>query len=214
TPAGLKYLVELAELLQAAVLDTIQRMNFPSRHPLNQAEGRGPDLSVVSDADVILALEHPLLWSVVNAGGEEGAPSRSRLKPGAKVVSISSLDLFSRSNYQDFGRYQEVDMALAADAEETLPLLIEEVKRLITPARKRVFEARGAKLAAASQRRMEQNRLRATYGWDDSPISTARNAGELWAQNKDKELAVGLRSDAMNSWAQRFLEFGKYYHPI
>ena len=82
TPAGLKYLVELAELLQAAVLDTIQRMNFPSRHPLNQVEGRGPDLSVVSEADVILALEHPLLWGVVHEGGEEGAPSRSRLKPG------------------------------------------------------------------------------------------------------------------------------------
>src|SRR5439155_5808563 len=75
TPAGLKYLVELAELLQAAVVDTIQRMNFPSRHPLNQNDGRGPDLSVISEADVILALEHPLLQSVVNAGGEEGSPS-------------------------------------------------------------------------------------------------------------------------------------------
>src|SRR5438128_8944238 len=98
TPAGLKYLVELAELLQAAVLDTIQRINFPSRHPLNQNDGRGPDLSVISEADVILALEHPLLQSVVNAGGEEGSQSRSRLKPGAKVISISSLDLVTRSN--------------------------------------------------------------------------------------------------------------------
>src|SRR5438067_487762 len=89
TPPTLPVL--LSELLQAAVVDTIQRMNFPSRHPLNQAEGRGPDLSVVSEADVILALEHPLLWGVVNAGGEDGAPSQSRLKPGAKVLSISSL---------------------------------------------------------------------------------------------------------------------------
>jgi len=214
TPAGLTYLVELAELLQAPVLDTIQRMNFPSRHPLNQAEGRGPDLSVVSGADVILALEHPLLWSVVNAGGEEGAPSTSRLKPGAKVISISSLDLFTRSNYQDFGRYQEVDMSLGADAEETLPLLIEEVKRLITTDRKRVFEARGAKLAAASQRRLEQNRLRATYGWDDSPISTARIAVELWGQIKNKDWSLVSRSDAMNGWAQRFWKFEKYYHHI
>src|SRR6266516_8025077 len=164
TPAGLKYLVELAELLQAAVADTIQRMNFPSRHPLNQNDGRGPDLSVISEADVILAMEHPLLQSVVNAGGEEGSPSRSRLMPGAKVISISSLDLFTRCNYQDFGRYQEVDMALAADAEATLPVLIDEVKRLITSDRRRVIEARGAKLAEASRRRMERNRVRATYG--------------------------------------------------
>src|SRR5437867_2832820 len=193
TPAGLKYLVELAELLQAAVIDSIQRMNFPSRHALNQNDGRGPDLSVVSEADVILAMEHPLLQSVVNAGGEEGSPSRSRLKAGAKVISISSLDLFTRSNYQDFGRYQEVDMALAADAEATLPVLIEEVKRLITSDRRRVIEARGAKLAEASRRRMERNRVRATYGWDDSPISTARIAVELWDQikNRSEERRVG-----------------------
>jgi len=214
TPAGLKYLVELAELLQAAVVDTIQRMNFPSRHPLNQNDGRGPDLSVISEADVILALEHPLLQSVVNAGGEEGSPSRSRLKPGAKVISISSLDLFTRSNYQDFGRYQEVDMALAADAEATLPVLIEEVKRLITSDRRRVIEARGAKLAEASRRRMERNRVRATYGWDDSPISTARIAVELWAQIKNKDWSLVSRSDAMNGWPHRFWKFEKYYHHI
>ena len=36
TEAGLKYMVELAELLQASVVDSIQRMNFPTRHPFNQ----------------------------------------------------------------------------------------------------------------------------------------------------------------------------------
>src|SRR5207302_10915665 len=108
TPAGLKYLVELAELLEAAVVDSIQRMNFPSRHPLNQNDGRGPDLSVISEADVILALEHPLLQSVVHAGGEQGSPSRSRLKPGAKVFSISWLDMFTGSNCQYLDCCQDV----------------------------------------------------------------------------------------------------------
>ena len=135
TEAGLKYMVELAELLQAAVVDSIQRMNFPTRHPLNQ------DARVVSDADVILALEYPLLWSAVNGADPDSpapgrSPGRSRLKPGAKIVTISSLDLFSRSNYQDLGRYQEADLSIGADAEETLPALIEQVKRLITPDRK------------------------------------------------------------------------------
>jgi len=41
-------------------------------------------------------------------------------------------------------------MALAADAEATLPVLIEEVKRLITSDRRRVIGARGTKLAEAS----------------------------------------------------------------
>src|SRR5262249_55697218 len=37
TAAGMKYLVELAELLQASVIDQGGRMNFPSRHSLNQS---------------------------------------------------------------------------------------------------------------------------------------------------------------------------------
>ena len=86
----------------------------------------------------------------------------SRLKPGAKLITISSLDLFSRSNYQDLGRYQEVDLSIGADAEETLPALIEQVKRLITSNRKPAFQARGAKLAAAHARadgRTQRRRL-------------------------------------------------------
>ena len=214
TPAGLKYTVELAELLQMPVIDNLQRMNFPSRHPLNQNSGRGPDLAVIREADVIVSMENPLLWSMVNTLREGESEGRSRLKPGAKVVSISSLDLFTRSNYQDNGRYQEVDIALAADAEATLPLLIEEVKKLITGDRRRFFDARGAKIAAATAKRLEADRVRASYGWNDGPISTARIAAEVWAQIKNKDWALVSRSDAMSGWAQRFWNFDKYYQHI
>ena len=209
TEAGLRYMVELAELLQAAVVDTIQRMNFPSRHPLRQGE------NAIANADLLLALETPLLWDAVNQADEEGSePPRRKLKDGAKIVSISSLELFSRSNYQDFGRYQEVDISIGADAEETLPSLIEQVKRLITPDRKRAFEARGAKLAEAHRRAEDQARARAAFGWDSSPLSTARIAAELWAQIKDKDWSLISRSDGMAGWAQRLWKFEKYYHHI
>ncbi|MBI4479888.1 MAG: thiamine pyrophosphate-binding protein [Acidobacteria bacterium] len=195
TAAGLKYIVELAELLQAAVVDTIQRMNFPSRHPLSQ------DSSVLRNADVVLALEHPLL-------------SRSSLKPGAKLISISSFDLFTRSNYWHFGRYQEADLPIAADAEATLPSLIEEVKRLITDDRSRAFSARRVKLVEASRRARERDRVLASQGWDDSPISTARIAAELWDQIKTKDWSLVSRSDGMSDWAWKWWSFEKYYHHI
>src|SRR5580704_4993993 len=99
---------------------------------------------------------------MVNTLEEGSSEGRSRLKPGAKLVSISSLDLFTRSNYQDGGRYQEVDIALAADAEATLPLLKEEVKRGDIGGRRGLFGAPGAKSAAARQRTMEQDRVRAS----------------------------------------------------
>jgi acetolactate synthase-1/2/3 large subunit len=214
TPEGLASIVELANLLQLPVIDNLQRMNFPSKHPLNQNSGRGPDLGMIREADLIVSMENPLLWSMVNTLEEGSSDGKSRLKPGAKLVSISSLDLFTRSNYSDNGRYQEVDIALAADAEATMPLLIEEVKRLITADRRRFFQDRGAKLAAATAKRMEQDRLRASYGWNDSPISTARIAAELWPQIRNKDWALVSRSDAMSGWAQRFWTFDKYYQHI
>ena len=56
-------LVELAETLQCAVVDNAGRMNFPSRHPLNQSFRRG----VIGQADVILAIEMNDLWGALNA---------------------------------------------------------------------------------------------------------------------------------------------------
>ena len=64
---------------------------------------------------------------------------------------------------------------MAADAEATLPSLIEAVKRLITDDRKRAL--RGSRREArrrARSRRCERARDDAAYGWDASPISTAR----------------------------------------
>ena len=195
TEAGLSYIVELAELLQAGVVDTIQRMNFPSRHPLSQDSG------VFGSADVVLALEHPRL-------------SRSSLMQDATLLSISSHDLFTRSNYWDFGSYQEADVAIAADAEATLPLLIEEVKRRVTGDRQRVFEARRATLEDRFQRALERNRRLAASGWNGSPISTARVAAELWAQIKNKDWSLVSRSDGMNEWAWKLWDFQKYHHHI
>src|SRR6202021_164931 len=52
-----------------------------------------------------------------------------------------------KSNYQDFQRYAPVDLAIGADAEATLPPLIEAVQREMTDDRKRMFADRGATLA-------------------------------------------------------------------
>jgi acetolactate synthase-1/2/3 large subunit len=41
TPAGMANLVDLAETLQCGVIDNAGRMNFPSRHPLNQSLPQG-----------------------------------------------------------------------------------------------------------------------------------------------------------------------------
>src|SRR5262249_11969645 len=63
THAGMGRLVALAEALQCPVIDVYGRMNFPSRHPLNQTFRRGP---LLAQADVILAIEVNDLWGQLN----------------------------------------------------------------------------------------------------------------------------------------------------
>ena len=44
-------------------------------------------------------------------------------------MSISAVNLDIKSNYQYFQRYPETDISIAADAEATLPYLIEACRR-------------------------------------------------------------------------------------
>src|SRR5499425_242244 len=163
TPAGMARLVELAETLQCAVIDNVGRMNFPSRHPLNQSFRR----AIIGQADVILAIEMNDLWGSLNAFSDRIVrSSRPTYKNGARIVTLGSRDLYLKSNYQDFGRYQDVDLAIAGDAEASLPTLIEQMKRLIDDGRRPTFEARGKKLAQVRLAALEQAKSDATIGWD------------------------------------------------
>ena len=212
TPAGMARLVELAELLQAPVVDQGERMNFPSRHALNHSD-RAREL--VGAADVIVGLELTDFWGTVDAYRDQlHRTSRPITKPGARLVSITAGDLFVKSNYQDQQRYPEVDIAMAADGEATLPALIEAVKRSITADRKRNFEERGRSLAAGRQRLLDRARTEATYAWDASPISTARLSAELWAQIKDSDWALVSPIDFVSRWPMRLWSFDKPYQYI
>lgn len=212
TPNGLKLMVELAELLQAAVIDPGTRMNFPSRHPLNQTDRRGPTLA---NADVVLGLECDDLWGTVNEYKDVLIRhSEPILKPGTKVITISAGDLFIHANYQDFQRLPEVDLAIAADAEETMPSLIEACRKLITSDRRIAFAARGKKLGDARLASLAKARQDATYAWDSSPVSTARMAAEIWNVLKDEDWSLLSDTTHFSRWPQRLWDFTKWHQYI
>ena len=212
SPAGLDRLIELAETLQAPVWDRWARMNFPSRHPLNGSD-RGAAL--VANADVIVGLEVVDFWGATHSSRDQlRRPSRPTTKPGAKIISITSGDLFEKSNYQDGQRMPEVDLAIAADAEATLPSLIEAVKKQITPDRKAVLQARGAKLAAAHAEALQRNRDAAAYAWDASPVSTARLSMELWNQIQNEDWSMVSSVQFVSFWPLRLWDFKKHYQYI
>jgi len=98
----MKLLVDLAEALQAPVIDQGGRMNFPTRHPLNHTER---SRTLIANADVILGLELTrLLGHRTFLSRSTGTDAQPATKPGAKLISITSGDLFLHSNYQDFQR--------------------------------------------------------------------------------------------------------------
>ncbi|MGH9359182.1 MAG: thiamine pyrophosphate-binding protein, partial [Terriglobia bacterium] len=212
TQAGMESIVELAGTIQAPVIDDYGRMNFPSLHPLNQTARRQ---ELIAGADVILGLELADFWSTVNSMRDQvQRTTQPIIKPGTKLISITADDLDIKSNYQDFYRYQEVDVDIAGDVGATLPSLIEAVKRLITADRKAAFEQRGANFAAARQKELDAARTEATYAWDASPVSVPRLCQELWGQirGEDWSLVSYVRHDSW--WPLKLWTFDKHYQFI
>jgi acetolactate synthase I/II/III large subunit len=201
TPHGLALMVELAEALQAPVVDMYGRMNFPWRHPLNQTCQQGDK---VAAADVILGLELTDFWGVTSG----------RLAPGAKRISITAGDLYLKANYQDFERFTPVDIALAADAEATLPYLIEAIRKLTTAARRSAFKARGARLARDHQQALEQSREAAAVSWDAQPITTARMCAEVYEQIRDEDWALCNGTVFQNYWPQQLWTATRHHQYI
>jgi acetolactate synthase-1/2/3 large subunit len=212
TPAAIAKLIELAESIQAPVVDQHGRMNFPTKHPLNQTASGG---QLIANADVILGLELTDFWGTVSAFRDSlHRSSRSRIKAGTRLISITSVDLNSKSNFQDFQRYPEVDVAMAADAEATLPALTEACRKLVTDDRRRAFDERGKRMAEAHARGLAAARTEATYAWDATPISTARLTAEIWAQIKTEDWSLVSESGNSSGWSFRLWDFTKHYQHL
>jgi acetolactate synthase I/II/III large subunit len=207
TANGVKLLVELAELLQARVIDQAGRMNFPRTHYLSAPP------NAVNGADVILGLELSDFWGTVNSytdNGENGiGVNGTRIKPGTKLIGISSVELNTKANYQDFQRFQVVDVPMAGDAEATLPALIEEVKRAGPD--KAAIERRAAAAKKAYAEGKERQRQAAAVAWDASPVSTARLCMETYAAIRHLDWSLVASEGNVSNWPARLWPIEKHH---
>jgi acetolactate synthase I/II/III large subunit len=171
TPRGVELAVELAELVGASTSTAADRgpMSFPQRNPLC-----GPGASTAYD--YTLGLE---------TGGAQASilgpdlPTIVAQRDVAKI-GFGGLDGSGGQN----GRGVNNASPIQADAEASLPAIIEEVKRLLTADKKALIQERRSKHAEANQRAHLQAVTQAVEmkraGWNGSPISTARVYAELW----------------------------------
>lgn len=211
---GVQLLVELCELLQAPCVDLRSRMNFPNTHYLcRHAEDAE---ALVGKADVIAGLELTNFWSTVNSFVDNNKDGEGEVKilvkPGTKLVSISSLPLSMKSNYQDMQRFQVIDVDMAADAEATLPSLIQEVRSQLTAKQRSAIAARGQAMRAQGQEARARALTEAKKNWNASPMTPARLTLELFEHIKGLDWSLVGGSRWMVRWARRLWPIERYYH--
>ena len=186
-------------------------LNFPTTHYLSRPA------SVIPQADVIIGLEltdylgHGNAYTDNNAHGV--GTNVTQIKPGTKLISISTLDLMTKSNYQEFQRFQSVDVPIAGDVEATLPSLIEAVKSAIAErpqgcdrqARRRDPQGTATRDATPPGRLPPSPGMRARSaprGWSWRPTRRSRTSTGRWSPT----------SGNTSNWPQRLWPMDKHYH--
>ena len=173
TPEGVKRSVELAELVGACTSTsaTTGPMSFPQRHPLC---GPGAD----TNYDYTLGLE---------TGGAQASitgPGLAKIARPRDTTDIGFAGILTPGSRAFGGNREKSAPPIEADAEASLPLIIDEVKRQLTSDQKARIQDRSAKHAQANHQAhvtaVEQAVEKAKAGWNGTPISTARVYAELW----------------------------------
>jgi thiamine pyrophosphate-dependent acetolactate synthase large subunit-like protein len=207
---GIRLLVQLAESLNARVVDIGSRTNFPKTHYLSTSP------AAIGGADVILGLELADFWGVVNAWTDNGefgvGENRSRIKPTTKLISINASELITKANYQDFQRFQTIDVSMPADAQATLPSLIEAVKSAVPASKRGAIASRGDAAKKAHSDSEQRTKQASALAWEASPISTARLCIETYNAVKDTDWSIVSQSGNVSNWLTRLWPVEKHHH--
>ena len=209
---GMALLVELAETLQAPFVNKFGRLNFPNTHYLHHSMRGG---ATVGGADVILGLELGDVWGSINRILDlPHRESQPRVGGDVKVITLGMGGTFTRSNYQDFGRYFEPDLPITGEVEATLPALIEAVRDAMPRARRSAIARREDGHRQAYQETRQRDLDAARYGWTASPVSTARICMEVWDKVKKHDWGLVSGVGFWGSWPLRLWNMDKHYHYI
>jgi thiamine pyrophosphate-dependent acetolactate synthase large subunit-like protein len=179
-------------------------MSFPQTNPLC---GPGADTSY----DYTLGLEVPAAQAAIVG------PNLATIKPERDPADIGfgGLDGRPRGGGRGGRGAAQTSPPIAADAEASLPLIIEEVKKQLTPSQKSTIRERTAKHATANRDArvlsVSQAVQAARAGWNGSPISTARVYAELWPLIAKEDWCLSSPSNFSGGHNARLWEHDRPY---
>jgi acetolactate synthase I/II/III large subunit len=201
---GAEALRQLAERLNAPVVDLGSRYNFPSEHPLEATERRE---ELLREADVILAVDVVDLWGALQANAARHRPAGYAPSSEARLISLSMSEMLVHSWTSDFQRMQPVDLNLVGESRLALPALVDLVRVAGAPAEAR--RARAEALAAEGRRRRSdwEARARAMSGEGSVPLGALGLALRDALAGHD----VVLSNSDLRGWARRLWRIDQPY---
>ena len=206
SPEAVAALQDLAELVEAPVVDLWNRFNFPNTHPLDAVESPG---TLLRDADLVLALDVTDLYGVLWTTDANNIPQQYAPAPDAKIATISVSELLVRSWAADYERIVPVDLNLVGETRLALPALVELVRERVATAAGRSAaddrETRAARLGVAAVDLRDRWEAQARADADLAPISAAYF--ELALREALGDRAWVLAGSHLRSWARRILPF-------
>ena len=115
------------------------------------------------------------------------------------------------TNNQDAQRFVAADVPIAGDAETSLPGLLDAVRRAQTTAHAGTVTARTAALKTSFAALRARDRAAAQWGWDASPISTARVTYELGEVLKGEDYTITGPVQFFSNWPLRMWALTKQH---
>ena len=188
-PKALPPMLDLAEAVGAAVIDSDGRYAFPSTHVLNLTTAREDALR---GADVVLALDVPSLGVPLGPSVRERGNFAPIIAPSCKVIHITLLDLERQSWVNDNMWLLPVHVPIAADTSVALPQLLEQVRERLkanSDAGRQVLERR-VRIEAIYQETRKKSQEWIKKTWDEKPISQARFFSEINQRVQAKSWAL------------------------
>lgn len=213
TPEGVESVVQLAELVGASTSTTATAasMGFPQRHPLC---GPGADTNYdfilgLEAASADITLKRPIVNSLTAERDEMSVgfgSLRENYVPNPPGAEPTPMEDDQQANQ---------GALLTIDAQASIPIIISELTRLITPVQQRVINERRARHASANREAFLTALAEAVEekkrGWDLSPVSTARLYAELWPLIMNEDWCLASPSNFSGGHHRQLWEHNKHY---
>ena len=206
-PGNFERLIELAETIGVAVWDVNRALCFPNRHPQNLSM----DAESLSEADAILALDVVEWEKATTTVDSTTRELKSTLRPDCRWMAVGFHEIGMASWSLDHGRYLPKTLSALGDPRLAMPQMTEIARSRLKadPELEVSVRVRKQRLAKRHRTIFSAWEQEAQLDRDQSPLTVARLAEEVWNAIKDEDWV--LATGTLRQWTRKLWDFDQPY---